>query len=933
MMRLPPSSSWRSSENVKDFCECFDLPEAIENRLGHGISILPKHKDFKARMLSLMEGFFNVTIAMLQKNTTLDLSSLQRIEGDDEHDDMLMSIYVNCIKEIGTVFWVTNYGNEILDVLKPHLPQLQKPQPIVRGQNPTGSLDATTPATAMIAFHKAEKGYGGKLVSEIVWERICACYWAYSSLWHTSPYTSIVGPSGIGKTFSIKSIASSGFAYVVYASLDLDSKKESPYPKPQPVSAWLFNKVMARSKDSERAITTTKYECFTATNIINVKLCRRYGISPIEFFDMQIVENDVLYENFRSRAHFALCDIERSLYAQAEQHEQGAAPASVLRSDDEMDTSSVLGSNDENDEMDISSDRYYVQPPRRDFRSDEHPEQAFDYGEYIKRMLPEYEIKVEPEFKRIAKALRKRSSQHRQKIPEPTAGIPFILFALDEAGYLFKALNIPFNSLRRAWRHQHTVYREADESFFGVLLDTTAKYNMFNPPTGKDPSVRILGDGRDHFTPIYEIDTFDVLATEPRTVERLEPAIDVYKLFSFGRPLWASKLAFGHVGSVLVIARKLLYGPDSDHPIYGGSSVGKLSENALLSMLAFRVQFYVLWHHLAESLVSGHARMIYDINSDRTVLRTIQPSEPILAWIALDEMKRRNCKYKVIENFWNHCNLGSIDAGDIGEMVASLILLFSFDKSQTAKFPQPQLLMDFFQSLFGKAFAERGQEQRAKWTQGLGSLWDKGLVFFNHFGRMDGPLCEKVLRKAWSRGQALFTSPGTAYYDIVLPVALPDENKMSYVLIQVKNRKADRMTPGLRVQARVGMEHATESIRQKDADGKSSKTSDPASIFLFMALRVPGPSSVEFHVGVSAVTPATRSLLGGKEKKINAQVILAGGLDENLYPGVVNDYPGMLNEKEDGPKIYGVLNSLLEIKSHKRGEESDYHKHLRNGAD
>lgn len=229
-------------------------------------------------------------------------------------------------------------------------------------------------------------------------------------------------------------------------------------------------------------------------------------------------------------------------------------------------------------------------------------------------------------------------------------------------------------------------------------------------------------------------------------------------------------------------------------------------------MLGYRVQFYVPSNHLAEKLVSGHLRMIYDISSDRMFMRTIQPSEPLLAWLSFTEMTQMKCKLAMINVFWNYCNLGSIDVGDIGEIVASLVLLFSFDKTQTSQLPRPQLLTVFFQSLFGRKFYDNGQEQREKYTEELKSLWDQGLVFFNHFTRLEEPLSEIVLRRAWTRGQALFTPAGTAYYDIAIPVALPDDNKLSCILIQIKNRKADRMSSGLKVQARYGMEHAVESV-------------------------------------------------------------------------------------------------------------------------
>lgn len=62
----------RSSERAKDLCECFNLPEAIENRLGFNTLMLPEQKDFESKILFLMEEFFKTASVMLQKDTTPD---------------------------------------------------------------------------------------------------------------------------------------------------------------------------------------------------------------------------------------------------------------------------------------------------------------------------------------------------------------------------------------------------------------------------------------------------------------------------------------------------------------------------------------------------------------------------------------------------------------------------------------------------------------------------------------------------------------------------------------------------------------------------------------------------------------------------------------------------------------------------------------------
>jgi hypothetical protein len=69
-------------------------------------------------------------------------------------------------------------------------------------------------------------------------------------------------------------------------------------------------------------------------------------------------------------------------------------------------------------------------------------------------------------------------------------------------------------------------------------------------------------------------------------------------------------------------------------------------------------------------------------------------------------------------------------------------------------------------------------------------------VFFNHFTRLEGALNDSVLWQAWGRGVALFTYAGTAYFDIVIPVAVPDGNIMTYLIVQVKNYQDDQLGHG-----------------------------------------------------------------------------------------------------------------------------------------
>ena len=80
---------------------------------------------------------------------------------------------------------------------------------------------------------------------------------------------------------------------------------------------------------------------------------------------------------------------------------------------------------------------------------------------------------------------------------------------------------------------------------------------------------------------------------------------------------------------------------------------------------------------------------------------------------------------------------GAIHVGDIGEMVAALILLFTFDKLQTGRpaGPRPVQLARFLNSLPPSEFYLQ-VESCANGDEQMQNLWNSGYVFFNHFMRL-----------------------------------------------------------------------------------------------------------------------------------------------------------------------------------------------------
>lgn len=158
--------------------------------------------------------------------------------------------------------------------------------------------------------------------------------------------------------------------------------------------------------------------------------------------------------------------------------------------------------------------------------------------------------------------------------------------------------------------------------------------------------------------------------------------------FSFGRPLWGAVLGKHSVRTVANLA---------DAKIRRGRKLTcrnrHSDETEALALISYRMNFDVALFSLAEKLTSGYLRCIVDINVERTLLRTTQPSEPILAFLSAEKLLHdRESRLRAVKALYENTTKGFIHLGDIGEAVAALVLLFTFDKVHHAvngKWPAP----------------------------------------------------------------------------------------------------------------------------------------------------------------------------------------------------------------------------------------------------
>lgn len=176
-----------------------------------------------------------------------------------------------------------------------------------------------------------------------------------------------------------------------------------------------------------------------------------------------------------------------------------------------------------------------------------------------------------------------------------------------------------------------------------------------------------------------------------------------------------------------------------------------------IALLSYRLNFCVNSHTLAEDLISNWLRWLGYINPTRDVMRTTQPSEPILAHIAARMMSNSETRLAILQRFVKSSFEGSINTGDLGEMVTAIILLFAFYDASSRrgkKWPQAIGFQDFLESLLA-ANACTSYAEYAHGDEEMTKVLTTEYVFANHFQQLTNPPTRDVLLTAFHRGCGL----------------------------------------------------------------------------------------------------------------------------------------------------------------------------------
>ena len=285
-----------------------------------------------------------------------------------------------------------------------------------------------------------------------------------------------------------------------------------------------------------------------------------------------------------------------------------------------------------------------------------------------------------------------------------------------------------------------------------------------------------------------------------------------------------------------------------------------------LALMGYRCQFFINLQSLAEQLSYSYLRFVADISDDRTLVRTVQPSEPFLSWLALSKVGSSEVRLSIAKALLRHTQSGFIDTGDIGELVGSIILLFAFDKAHGQSRPRLIAVSDFFKSLFSD-YAYKALNRECKKKSGIREIWN-GPVFFSHFARTqskDRRVTVDILRRAaYARNAALIAPSAFKGCDLIIPILLNSPRRMSYVLIQVKNDKS-----------------LTETDKKNEKSlttlSPHEKLNDPKCPFIGICMSLQGKPPSSKFLSKSAVKVVTKDL----PKKL-----VASGVRGAVYPAL-----------------------------------------------
>lgn len=157
------------------------------------------------------------------------------------------------------------------------------------------------------------------------------------------------------------------------------------------------------------------------------------------------------------------------------------------------------------------------------------------------------------------------------------------------------------------------------------------------------------------------------------------------------------------------------------------------------------------------------------------MLLTSQPSEPILAHTSAVLMSDPVTRYQILQQFARISFEGSVRMGDLGEIVAAILLFFTYDEvyhNEEHKFPAAVSFKGFLAALLGSHVADNIMACSST-DADMSPICSNGQVLFNHFFKQERYPTKETLENAFLHGAGIILPANFPVADLLIPIKLP----------------------------------------------------------------------------------------------------------------------------------------------------------------
>jgi len=382
-----------------------------------------------------------------------------------------------------------------------------------------------------------------------------------------------------------------------------------------------------------------------------------------------------------------------------------------------------------------------------------------------------------------------------RKNEEKLSGFPseILVLVIDEARFLSEmtvgGTNV-FRLLRKAARELRT-------HLFILCVDTLPEASVFLPMTNMDLSFRPEEQSLQLHPPLWLIDSVDILSED---VVEFSSNLDagsqeLYRLFSLGRPLWASHLLNDTgTGEILSFAKQKLSMLKEYKNWMHSDREGLTAIACLASTVGLLVHPSTA---LARQLISSRMATLIAVNPSRSALLIDYISEPVLSEAALGLLWENSLQgwSRALEHLVEATRFGSIDEGGTDELMARIFLTLWYSlaaaPSGSEKISLHYSLRRVSVNRFLNFLDSSGEHSGISRI----SEFDQLFIGFTHFVPMQSCVNGRILEKAMQRRAAL-SLRHEAFDDFLIPV-FTEENFVrkfrGVIAVQVKNLKSSTL--------------------------------------------------------------------------------------------------------------------------------------------